>query len=535
MTDAPIDTPTPAPAGLARNTAIMAAGTFVSRITGFGRVLALAYALGFQRLSDAYNVANTTPNLIYDLVLGGVLSATLIPVFVDQLAGKNDGDDTEASRNISAFVTVAVALLAVLSVVVVVAAPLIIRLATLANHSPDVADQRAVGTALLRLFAPQVLLLGIMTLITALLNARRRFGAPMWTPVLLNLWTIGVLVAFPHVAHSVTLSAVRHDTRAIVLLGLGTTIGYLIQVLAMLPSLRGTRLHLRPVWEPGNETLRLTLRLSSWTLAVVAANQVAFWVILVLANAHAGEWSAYQSAYMFFQLPHAILAVSIMSALMPDLSERWTRGDVAAFRRQLSVGVRSTAAVLVPAAVGYAILARPLVRLLLEHGRLTTHEAHVAASVLAVLAIGLPGFSIYLLLMRAYQAMKDTRRMFFLYAGENAATIVLALALYHRFGVAGLAFAFIAPYTAFTVLAFRDLARRTDGLEGARTLASLARIAGASAVMGLVVAVVSRMPGPTAATVGVAVLAGVAVYVFTARVLGVEELAALLRVRRGTP
>jgi putative peptidoglycan lipid II flippase len=525
---------------LARSTAVMAAGTLVSRITGFGRVLALAYALGFHRLSDAYNVANTTPNLIYDLVLGGVLSATLIPVFVDQLARRDALEDTatadsQATRNISAFMTVAVVVLVGLTVLTVVAAPAIIHLATISNHAPSVGDQRAIGTALLRLFAPQVLLLGLITLITALLNARRRFAAPMWTPVLLNIWTIGVLVAFPHVARSLALSSVRHDTRALVLLGLGTTLGYLVQVAAMVPSLKAARIHLRPVWDPGNPTVRLTLRLSSWTLGVVAANQLAFWVILVLANAHAGEWSAYQSAYMFFQLPHAILAVSIMSALMPDLSERWTRGEVPAFRRQLGVGIRSTAAVLIPAAVGYAILAQPLVRLLLEHGRLTRHEAHMAATVLAVLAAGLPGFSIYLLLMRAYQAMKDTRRMFLLYLGENAVTVVLALALYHRFGLAGLAFAFVAPYTLFTLLAFRDLGRRLDGMDTRGTAVQIGKVAAASAVMGVVVAGAARLPAPAIVVVTVAVLAGGAVYFLAARVLGIHEMAALLRLRRTTP
>jgi putative peptidoglycan lipid II flippase len=524
---------------LSRNTAVMAAGTVVSRITGFGRVLALAYALGASRLTDAYNVANTAPNLVYELVLGGVLSATLIPVFTDQFThhanahANDDQTDTKTVwRNISALVTVALAALAVLAVVFALAAPWIITLLTARNTSASAADQRAVATFLLRLFAPQVVLLGAITFTTALLNVRRRFAAPMWSPILLNIWTIAVIAAFPHVAKGVTLAVARHDTRALVVLGIGTTLGYAVQLAAVLPSLRRAGVRLRPVWDPRNPAVTLTLRLGGWTLGVVAANLSAYLVIVVLTLGRAADFSIYTWAFAFFQLPHAIVAVSIMSALMPDLSEHWSRRNLAAFRDRIGVGIRTTAAVLIPAGVGYALVAHPFIRVVLEHGRLRPSAAATTADVLALFALGLPGFSIYLLLMRAFQAMKDTRTMFFLYLGENALTAALALALYHRLGVQGLALAFVAPYSVFTVVALLRLRTAIGGVDLAGIARTVLRVGLATAGMAGVVAGCLAVLHDDTARVGSAVVLGAAVYVLLARALGVDDLFALLRIRR---
>lgn len=530
-------------ASLSRTTAVMAAGTVLSRVTGFGRVLALAYALGATRLTDSYNVANTAPNLVYELVLGGVLSATLIPVFIDRLTAGEDEDngegngegeaaDERAWRDISALVTLVVVVLCGLAALFAVIAPFVISLLTANNDTASAGAQREVATFLLRLFAPQVVLLGLIALTTALLNVRRRFAAPMWSPILLNLWTIAVLLAFPHVARGVSLAVARNDTRGLVLLGLGTTLGYVVQLLAVLPSLRRAGVRLRPVWDPGNPVIRLTTRLAGWTLGVVAANLAAYLVIVVLASGREADYTVYTWAFAFFQLPHAIVAVSIMSALMPDLSERWARRDAAAFRRQLALGVRTTAAVLVPAAVGYALLAHPILRIVLDHGRMSPRAAHATADALAVFALGLPGFSLYLLAMRAFQAMKDTRTMFFLYAGENAVTVVLALALYGPLGVQGLAIAFVAPYSLFTLIAFARLRQAAGGLDGARLAPALARITVATGVMAAVVAGLLRLLDDDMLRVGSAVVLGSSVYVFLANALGVDDLLALVRFRR---
>ncbi len=281
--------------------------------------------------------------------------------------------------------------------------------------------------------------------------------------------------------------------------------------------------------------MRTVLRLSGWTFAFTAANQVALWVVLALANGgRPGDVAAYQAGQVFFQLPYGIFAVSVMTALLPDLSERWAVGDLDGFRQRLSLGLRTIPAVVVPAAVGYLCLARPIVTVVLQHGALGRGSARVTADVLALFALGLPGFSLYLLLMRAYQAMQDTRTVFFLYSFENGLNIVLALALYPSLGVRGLALAYALAYTAGTAAALAHLRRRTLGIDGQAVARSWLRVVAASAVMGAVVLGVAALLDPPLAEVGVGVAAGVTVYLAGARALGAEEVSTLLRFRVGS-
>jgi putative peptidoglycan lipid II flippase len=512
----------------------MAAATLLSRVTGFGRVVALAYAFGFTRLTDSYNLANTTPNIIYDLVLGGIMASFIIPVFVEHLTTK---DEDEAWESISVVITTAVLLLVGVTLLFVVIAPAVIRLYSLRLEglSPQEArDQQAVATALLRMFAPQILFYGLTALVAAVLNARRRFVMPMATPVLNNLVVIGVLLLVPHMTNSLDLHDVRHDTGLLLFLGLGTTLGVVVQALVLLPALRRAAPRLRPVWNLHHPVLRQVLRLSGWTFGYVISNQVSFWIALVLANGTAGGISAYSAAYIFFQLPYGILAVSILTALTPDLAERWSRHDLDGFRSRLSIGVRTGALVLLPAAVGYILLARPIVALLLQHGALHAAEAHLTADVLAWFAAGLPAFSLYLLFVRGYTSMQDTRTPFLINVGENVLLVVLDVVLYPAMGVRGLALGFTLSYVAAAAVAGWDLRRRTAGLTVAGVGSSLARIAVATAIMAGVVAAVSfSLPADhglaLAGRVGAAVVAGVVAYTATARALGIEELTTMLK------
>lgn len=523
---------------LSRSTALMAAGTALSRVSGFGRVFALAYALGLTRVTDSYNLANTTPNIVYELVVGGVLSATLVPVFVRL---NTTVDEDEAWRGTSAVATIVGAAVILLALVLVVAAPLFVRLYTFSNTGPTADDQRAVATFLLRLFAPQVAFYGLVTVSTALLHAHRRFALPMFAPVLNNLVVIGVLLAFPHVTDSLALHDLARDRGPLLWLGLGTTAGVLAMALPQIvAAVRRGQGRLRVRWDPGHEAVRTVLRLSAWTFGFTVANQVAYWVVILLANRRGGDLSAYQASYQyFFLLPHGIIAVSLMSALQPDLAQHWAAQRVDAFRARLGTGLRSLLAVLVPAAVGYVTLGRPIVRLLLEHGAMSATDAGVVSDVLALMAVGLPGFSAYLMLMRAFQAMQDTRTVFFLYLIENGINVVLALALYPSLGVQGLALSFSLAYTAGTAVSLFVIRRRTGGIEARALVATSTRVAAASAAMAAVTLLCGRyVGGPEGvalfARVAVGVMAGVTVYGAVAHRLGVDELFALLPIRRRT-
>jgi putative peptidoglycan lipid II flippase len=271
---------------------------------------------------------------------------------------------------------------------------------------------------------------------------------------------------------------------------------------------------------------------------VVITNQVSYNLIVVLASKQGGGLTAYQTAYQFFQLPYALLAVSIASAIMPDLAERWAAQQWTAFLSRVIRGLRVTLALLIPAAVGYAFVAGPTIELALRHFHVTAASAHLIGRTLPVFALGLPGFSAFLLLVRALQAMKDTRTMFFLYAGENALTVVLAVALYHRFGDRGLAAAFIGPYTLAALAAAWYLHARVGALGGVYTARSIARTVIASATMALVLWGVGRLlpagdgDAVLVLRVGADVVAGSLVYLGMARWLHIDDLQPLLRPAR---
>jgi putative peptidoglycan lipid II flippase len=334
------------------------------------------------------------------------------------------------------------------------------------------------------------------------------------------------------------LERLTHDEHAIWVLGIGTTAGYVIQFLAQVPAMRKVGYRLRLVWDLHHPAVRRVASLSSWLIGVVVANQISLALVMILAGKVQGGVTAYQFSYQFFQLPYSLVAVSIAAALMPDLADRWGRGDRVGFERRFVIGLRVTMAVLVPIAFAYVAVAQPFIHLAVEHGLVTGSGAHLLGSTLALFAVGLPGFSAFFLLMRMYQAMQNARIMFWLYALENALTVVAALALDPVLGVPGLALAWVGPYTLVSLVAARDLRRRVGPLGGAFTVRALVRILVASAITAGVVAAVG-LPFP--ATVNDAILvgrlilqlgAGLVVYVGLARLLGITELRPVIRLAR---
>jgi len=490
--------------GLRTAMAGMAVGTSVSRFTGLLRILALAYALPLGvggHLSDAYNLANNAPNQLYDVVLGGILSATFIPVFVERLAVQREDD---AWRAISAVVTISAVILLVATVVIWFLSPEVITALTALDRTQGAAavrslsQERAVATALLRWFVPQIALYGLIALATALLNTQRRFVAPMWVPIANNMVCIVVLVAFAAVVHHPNLLTVESHHWEIVLLGLGTTLGVVAQALLLIPSLRSADFgKLRWVWAPRHDAVRTVLRLSTWTFGFVLANQVALFVSLALAVRAPGTApvSAYMYAYTFMQLPFAVVAVSIMSAVTPGLAAQWSTGRVAAFRHRLTIGLRSTLAIIIPAAVGMLLLARPAIELLLGHGASTASSTTLTGSTLAMFALGIPGFCTFLYVVRVLQAMQRARTAFWLYLIENGLNVVLAILLLDPLGVRGLALSLSIAYSVAAAAGLLVLRGWLGSFGDHETWAPLRRAGVASVAMGVVVLVVSNLSG----------------------------------------
>jgi putative peptidoglycan lipid II flippase len=314
----------PARRGLSLSTAAsyVAIGTGFSRLTGVLRIVALAWALGQSHLADAFNLANTTPNMLYDIVLGGVLSATFIPVFVDQLANRTK---EQAFTSISAVLSVSMVVLVTTTVAALVLAPAFITALTALDTSAHsqllhtIVAERADATTLLRWFVIQIAAYGFFALATALLNTRRRFVAVAWAPIVNNLVCIGVLVWFGLLTgRGATLASLENHHSEVVLLGLGTSLGVVLQCLALIPSLRAASLgSIRWHWDLHDAALRTVVRLSGWTFGFVVANQVAQFVVILLAGTAGGAdpVSSYTYAYAFLQMPYGIVAVTIMSVV----------------------------------------------------------------------------------------------------------------------------------------------------------------------------------------------------------------------------
>jgi putative peptidoglycan lipid II flippase len=510
----------------------VALGTGMSRLTGLLRIVALAWALGQTHVADAFNLANTTPNILYDIVLGGVLSATFIPVFVDQLSNRTR---EEAFTSISAVISVSMVVLAVSTLGALLLAPTLITGLTALDtttHSQllhTVVAERNDATTLLRWFVIQIAAYGFFALATALLNTQRRFVAVAWAPIVNNLVCIVVLIWFGLLtARSPTLAGLADHHTQVLLLGLGTSLGVVLQCVALMPSLRTARLGLlRWRWDLHDAALRTVIRLSGWTFGFVLANQAALFVVILLAGTAGGTdpVSSYTYAYAFLQMPYGIVAVTVMSVVAPDLAERWSTGQRAAFLSRLSGGMRAMLALIIPSAVAMLLLAKPAVALLLGHGHSTATGTAPTGEALAMFALGLPGFCTFLYVVRVLQSMQRTRVAFYLYLIENTINIALAVLLVHPLGVRGLALSLSVAYTVGAVLGVAQLRRWFGPLGTEGTWTPLRRVGVATVAMGIVVLVVSNLSGAThgplllARVVG-AVVAGLAVYGAMAVVLG---------------
>ncbi len=518
---------------LVRSSAVVGLGTALSRVTGLLRVSALA-ALGLGALTDVYNIANSTPNIVYELLLGGILTATLVPLYVEHY----ERDDERATNAIN---SVAIAALAVITLLGFIAAPWIIDIFTVRLHGAQKASQQALATDLLRWFMPQIFFYGITALATAMLNARRRFAAAAYAPVLNNIVVIAALLALPIVANEPpTVTSVLADPKLVVLLGLGTTAGIVAMALVLIPALRNAGVRLRWVWEWRHPAVRHLARLSGWTIGYVATNQVAFWVALFLAYGTQGDASVYIAAFTFFQLPHGLFAVSIMTALAPELASRATRGDYDGLRAQFAMGFRLMGLVVLPASAILIVLARPIVNALLDYGSFSAGNGAATAETLACFAIGLFAFSAYLFTLRGFYAMQDTKTPFLLNCLENGLNIVLAFALYPLFGVQGLALSWAIAYIVAMVVSLEAMRRRLGRLEGRQMADTLGRVLVATFVLavlswGTATLVGYDSPGRAIIATAAALLVGGAAFLGTLQLLHVSELSLLRDAIRRRP
>jgi len=512
---------------LLQASAMPAIGTTLSRATGLVRVGALTYALGLTTIADVYNLANTTPNILYELVLGGVLSSTLVPLFVRTL---DDPDDDTAS----VITTVAFTAIVAMTLIGVLVAPWVNRLFAMPLSGAEKAQQLDLGDDFLMLLIPQILFYGVTTLITALLHAKRRFAAPAFTPVLTNVVTAAAAIgAAKWFAHSGT------KMGQVYMLALGTTAGVAAMAVALVPSIRRSGIRLRWRFKPRHPAVRSVLRLSGWTVGFAAANQISLMFILTVARSEeAGTVSAYQYAQIFSSLPHGLIAVSLMTAILPELAEAAVDRDERAYISRFREGTSLLLTFLIPASIGLIFIATPMIQLFLQRGSFTAEDTSRTAQMLIWLGVGMPPFSVYLYCVRAFFARRDTRTPFFLNVGQNVINVALLIPCTRAWGAAGLAIAYSASYWIIAVVTLFVLNRRVQNLLTVKAMWPLLRSVGVGAAVFAALAVTAIVLGDQVGPVLKLVIeVGVAVAVFIPVTLMLKPKGfepAIDRLRQGT-
>ncbi len=517
-----------------RSAAVMTVGTTLSRLTGFLRLTAMTATLGVtvSSLGSIYTVANLTPNIVYELILGGILTSVFVPVFVDRMETMGWDDAREVANRVMTLVLVILVVVAALGAIF---AEQIIRLYLVSSDAPDREAQVQLGVFFLRWFMPQIVFYGVGAVAIGLLQAHRRFAAPMFAPILNNLVVIGTFIAYAIVRGNRPPRVVGITTAEQTVLAVGTTLGVIVMTIALWPSLRslGYRLRVRFDWR--HETVRHLVRLAAWVALYVAANQLAYVVIIVLNNRFEAGPQIYTTAFTVFQLPHAIFAVSIFTALLPGMSERWSTGHPEGVRALVSRGLRDTAVVTIPAALGLIVMAEPISRLLFQHGEALSRDSVAIARTLQGFAAGLLFFSAFQLLTRTFYSMQDTRTpalVNIVVAAVNVGAAFLYVVGPLRLGLRGMALAHATSYAVGAAVLLLLLRRRLGPIDGARIARTVARSSIAAVVSAFAaLGVIDLWSVPSsagvlvqAAHVGVAIVVGVLVFVISALILRVGEV-----------
>ncbi len=464
------------------SSAVMAAGTTVSRLSGFVRSLLLAAALGTQLHADVFTIANTVPNMLYILLAGGVFNAVLVPQLVRAMKNDPDGGDAYTNR----IVTLGGLFLAGMTALLVIGAPLLMRLYLSDAYFTDaLSAQRESVIDFARLCLPQVFFYGMFVLVGQVLNARGRFGPTMWAPVANNVISVAVLVLYLLVngaAHGDALCG-GYTTGQEWLLGLGSTLGIAVQLGILIPYLRAAGFSYRPRFDFRGTGLGHTFRLGFWTVAFVVVNQVAYTVVVRLASSGTAEaatacgagggpagtgYTIYSGAFLLAMVPHAIVTVSLATATLPTLSAHAAGGDLRGVGWQVAATTRSALTAILPFALLLPVIALPLSDIVWGYAAAADTSQDFAVS-LALFAPGLVFFTVHYLMLRGFYSLERTRTVFWVQCVIAAVNIVLAVLVTSRVDAQdtapGLVTAYVGSYGVGAILSYLLLRSVLGGLE----------------------------------------------------------------------
>jgi putative peptidoglycan lipid II flippase len=467
--------------GLLANSRTMAVASLASRVTGFLRSSLLVAAIGIGHVGDAYNVANNFPNMVYELLLGGVLSSVLVPLLVHAQEDDADGGVGYTQRLLS----IATAALGAMTLLATAFAP-VLATAFVANH-----DERGLASIFATLLLPEIFFYGLGAMFMAVLNVRHSYGPGAWSPVLNNVVMIVTLSVFWALPGPATLDPKTITTPQVLVLGIGTTLGIAAQALVLTPSLRRAgfawrwRFRSRP-HEVGR--MREVGSLAGWVLGYVVASQIGVTVIARVGVSH-NAFTIFTNADLLVQMPYGILVVSLLTALMPRLSRAAARGEIDAVKDDLSLGARLSAVALVPVTAGLIVLGPVLCVVLFGYGETSVAHARLIGTALAASAFGLFPFAIVMLQLRVFYAMRDGRTPtlinIFMVGTKVLIVVVASSTLHGRAHVAeALTVATSASYVMGAVVGHVLLSRRLGLLGFTRVARTVGQVAVASVLGG---------------------------------------------------
>lgn len=537
------------PTELFHASSVMAVGTIFSRITGFIRNILVVAVLGTALLADTYNVANTMPNILYNLLVGGALTAIFVPQLIRSFADP-DGGHAFASK----LVTTISGFLLVLVVVGVIFAPLLVRIYAPEFASPGFENEYRLAIAFTRYCLPQIFFMGLFTMLGQVANARGSFAPLMWAPIVNNLLVIAVFSTFlsktPHLTSG---SITSSETE---LLGWGTTLGVVVQALILIPVVKRTGIVLRP--RLGFKGLGKSFSLAGWTLVYVLISQLGY-LVTVNVSTSAGVRTAkegiktgvgftpFSNAYLIMMLPYSIITISIVTALLPHLSKLALENKRDEVREQLIRAIKMVGVLTIPAGVAFMLFG-PMITRVLFFG-ITKNDALYIGNVLMAFGLGLVAFSINIILIRGFNAFEDTKTQVPSILLINVISVALSYLAFatlpSKWITVGLGFAFSLSYMVGLLYTLRLLVRHTGRIRIRDFLAQHTRLFIASLIAMLPLFAISQYFSWTTADSGTGtrfgelaliMAVGFIGYFAVARVMKVSEISVtgeLLRVQFG--
>ena len=484
---------------LVGNTSGMALGTLISRLSGVVRDIVLVAAIGTGVFSDTYSVANSIPNIVFILIAGGAINAVFIPSLIRHMQDDDDNGKRFTDQLLSAIGTI----LIVIVVIAMLGASLLVRLYSTSQWS---ANDLHVATVFAWWCLPQIFFYGMYTVISQILNSRDVFVMPMFAPVINNVIVITTALIFLQVSITQPTTSGVTSTQ-LTLLGAGTTLGVALQACILLPALKKSGYWFTPKLSLRGSGLGKVGDLAVWTLGFVAVNQLSFLIIARLttyANVVAAQeglvevgFTSYQKGQLMMMLPHSIITVSLITALLPRLSKQSHSGDLLAFGHDLTEGVRLVVAFIVPSAVLLCATGPQLGRLLYGYGASSELQGSRVGLIASLFALGLPAFSVFYVLLRSYYAQENTKTPFILNLGFNILHLGIGLALFAivspSWKVASLALAYAVAYSITAVVTWLRIRRRYEEAKNTNLLKHSVRVLFCAITAGLVALFIHRV------------------------------------------